>query len=116
MNLRYNEDRLELKNDVNICTVNDSSELNNSTDSSISQSESDGTDSFDSSESNCSNNQECVSTFSEHENVNDDTSFEFVENKDALSVFYTNADNLLNKIDELKVRIQQKFFDVLVIT
>ena len=31
-------------------------------------------------------------------------------------MFYTNADNLLNKIDELKVRLQLKPFDVLVVT
>ena len=31
-------------------------------------------------------------------------------------MFYTNADNLLNKIDEPKVRIQLKSFDVLVIS
>ena len=31
-------------------------------------------------------------------------------------MFYTNADNLLNKINELKVRLQLKPFDVLVVT
>ena len=75
---------LRRKNDVNVCTANDSSGLNNITDSSISQSESDDTDSFDSSESDFSRNKESDSTFSEHE-----TSV----NKKGLSVFYTNADN-----------------------
>ena len=36
--------------------------------------------------------------------------------RDGLTVFYTNADNLLNKIDELKVRLQLKTFDALVVT
>ena len=44
-----------------------------------------------------------------------DTSFESVDNKDGLSVFYTNADNLMNKIDELKVRLHLKPFDVIVV-
>ena len=40
----------------------------------------------------------------------------YVENREGLLVFYTNADNLLNKIDELKVRLQLKPFDILVVT
>ena len=47
--------------------------------------------------------------------TNSDTSFEFAENKDGLSVLCTNADNLMNKIDELKVRLHLKPFDVLVV-
>lgn len=73
-------------------------------------------DQVDSSETDVSRNDEPDSTLREHERVNNHSSFEFEENREGLSVFYTNADNLLNKIDELKVRLQLKSFDVLVVT
>ena len=47
--------------------------------------------------------------------TNSDTSFELIGNKDGLSVFYTNADNSMNKTDELKVSLHLKSFDVLVV-
>ena len=75
----------------------------------------DDTQSFNSSETDISRNNETDSTFND-EVTNSDTSFEYVDNKDGLSVFYTNADNLMNKIDELKVRLHLKPFDVLVVT
>ena len=45
-----------------------------------------------------------------------DTNFWFNRLKDGLSLYYTNADNLLFKLDELKVRIQLVSPDILTIT
>ena len=88
--------------------------------------ESNSSDSFDSSEMDSSTNNEHNNTHSENDNSNithsendnvmNDSSFESVKIRDGLTVFYTNADNLLNKIDELKVRLQLKTFDALVVT
>ena len=36
--------------------------------------------------------------------------------KEGLQIFYTNADNLLNKLDDLKVRVQLNSFDIIVVT
>ena len=112
---------LNLKNIDNSDTANDSSEINSEIDNNCVSHMSDDTQvlddtqSFDSSETDISRNNETDSTFND-EVTNCDTSFEYVDNKDGLSVFYTNADNLMNKIDELKVRLHLKPFDVLVVT
>ena len=112
---------LNLKNADNSDTANDSSEINSEIDNNCVSHMSDDTQSlddtqsFDSSETDISRNNKTDSTFND-EVTNSDTSFEYVDNKDGLSVFYTNADNLMNKIDELKVRLHLKSFDVLVVT
>ena len=41
---------------------------------------------------------------------------QFKGTKEGLSLYYTNADNLLFKLDELKVRIQLVSPDILIIT
>ena len=68
--------------------------------------------------SDVSQMNDSVSMNSEAQEVmfDDAQSTDFVYTPDGLSIFYTNADNLLNKHDELKVRIQLRPFDVLVIT
>ena len=38
------------------------------------------------------------------------------ENDGFLKIFYTNADNLMNKLDELKVRSYDKNYDIIIIT
>ena len=81
-------------------------------------------DSNDSSESDStfmSNNDSDLSqgndsTFSDEEINGSDTNFQFNRLKDGLSLYYTNADNLLFKLDELKVRIQLVSPDILIIT
>ena len=55
-------------------------------------------------------------TFSVEEMNGSDTNFQFNKLKDGLSLYYTNADNLLFKLDELKVRIQLVSPDILIIT
>ena len=110
---------LNLKNVDNSNTANDSSEINLEIDNNCVSHMSDDTQSlddtqsFDFSETDISRNNETDSTFND-EVTNSDTSFEYVDNKDGLSVFYTNADNLINKIDELKVRLHLKPFDLVV--
>lgn len=37
-------------------------------------------------------------------------------NKTGLSIYYTNADNLMNKIDELRIRSSAMNFDIVVVT
>ena len=46
------------------------------------------------------------------ENIN----IQFKEYREGLSIYYTNADSVLNKLDELKVRIQIISPDILIIT
>ena len=57
------------------------------------------------------------STFpTESENRDNDINLQFKGFKEGLSLYYTNADNLLFKLDELKVRIQLVSPDILIIT
>ena len=57
------------------------------------------------------------STFStESENRDNDINLQFKGFKEGLSLYYTNADNLLFKLDKLKVRIQLVSPDILIIT
>ena len=57
------------------------------------------------------------STFpTESENRDNDINLQFKGFKEGLSLYYINADNLLFKLDELKVRIQLVSADVLIIT
>ena len=62
-----------------------------------------------------------MSTEDEHENEDDlsledeNSTFE-CENNGFLKVFYTNADNLMNKLDEFKVRTYDTNYDIMIIT
>ena len=103
-----------MKNVYNSGTANESSEINAEFANSGVSHVFDDTQSFDSSETDISRNNRTASTLNEHEATNRDTCFEFVDNKDGLSVFYTNADNT-NKIDELKKRRHLKPFHALVV-
>ncbi len=48
--------------------------------------------------------------------INDNTVPSFCCIREGLSIYYTNADNLLGKIDELSVRVQADMPDIMVIT
>ena len=51
-----------------------------------------------------------------HECLNDPSLFRGNHVKEGLSIYYTNADNLLNKFDELLTRVQLDSPDILIIT
>ena len=77
------------------------------------------TDFYSGSENNSSENDESDSQYlSDSSTVvfSDDEIDPMTVSMDGMSVFYTNADNLVNKIDELKVRVILKRPDIIVIT
>ena len=102
---------------TNTCTsgsdtnFKDSSGSSPTNDSDIYRSTSDSTD-LDSN-STQSDDENTFSTASINEN---DINMQFKGTKEGLSLYYTNADNLLFKLDELKVRIQLVSPDILIIT
>lgn len=65
-----------------------------------------------------SSDDESTALISSNLNIENDTDtgLHFKECSEGLSVYYTNADNLLSKLDELKVRIQIITPDILIIT
>lgn len=77
---------------------------------------SESSDSFHSSDVSQIQDSISLSSDVQEDTLDDAQSDDFVTTAEELSVFYTNADNLVNKLDELKVRIQLRSFDVLVIT
>ena len=89
-----------------IQTVFDSSDDNDSSES----------DSTFMSDSDSDLSQGNDGTFSDEEMNGSDTNFQFNRLKDGLSFHYTNVDNLLFKLDELKVRIRLVSRDILKIT
>ena len=102
---------------TNTCTsgsdtnFKDSSGSSPTNDSDNYRSTSDSTD-LDSN-STQSDDENTFSTASINEN---DINMQFKGTKEGLSFYYTNADNLLFKLDELKVRIQLVSPDILIIT
>ena len=81
-------------------------------------------ESFSSSEENISNFSNNLSDsesnyLSENESDTSSESEYYVTDNDLnglIRFFYTNADNLMNKLDELRVRASDSNFDVMVIT
>ena len=56
------------------------------------------------------------SPFSEFSDSTDTSNLSSDMNKTGLSIYYTNADNLMNKMDELKIRSYAMNFDIVVVT
>lgn len=72
---------------------------------------------FDSESSQDSSSGDMDGSFSDlsSNDISGDNGFDFTITKDSLSLCYTNADNLMNKIDELKARIHTISPDILVL-
>lgn len=72
---------------------------------------------FDSESSQDSSSGDMDGSFSDlsSNDISGDNGFDFTITKDGLSLYYTNADNLMNKIDELKARIHTISPDILVL-
>ena len=78
----FSSNSLELKSVENLETTNDSSQIHTDIDSNINSGvsqESEDTESFDSSETDISRNNETDSIFSEHERTNNNTSLNMLK-------------------------------------
>lgn len=115
-----------MKDDTNCKYVDSSSftELNSSDISdNIDDLSSDGTFIYANSDDDFSDDDTCIYASSDEDITDNSSNFSTDEfdnitrnRDDALKFYYTNADCLLNKIDELEVVIQQKQPDIVVVT
>lgn len=83
------------------------------------ESDNDDTSVFDKSESDsdfqCSTSESTL-LYSDQDTTNNSSCYSSNIDESGLSIYYTNADNLINKIDELRIRAYSKSFDILIIT
>ena len=93
-----------------------SESISSSIDEQLSVSESDSIKEYVLTESNRSESEYDTTTSPEFDSTDNDINLQFRGVKEGLSIYYTNADSLLFKMDKLKVRIQLISPDILIIT